>query len=71
MYGYGDWQTWGGCSPEPSDYEIYREKVDEDEAAKLAELLDGYPTGIYELVVESEAWCQYIDDLIESRSEDV
>lgn len=69
MYGYGDWQTWGGASPEPSDEELFWEKLDEEESEKIAEVLSDYPEYLRDALVESDAWRKYIDGLVEKAKD--
>lgn len=70
MYGYGDWQTWGGASPDPYDGdEVFWEKLDEEESEKIIKILSGYPDYLYEALIESDAWRRYIDSLVESAKD--
>lgn len=69
-YGFGDPQTWGGRTYEPSAAEIFRDELEDRECDKLAEVLSDYPSSFYDAVIESEAWNKYIDRLVENAKYD-
>lgn len=69
MYGYGDWQTWNGLSPEPSDEDVYWEKVDNEEVEKIGKVLSDYPEYLKDALIESDAWRKYIDGLIDKAKD--
>ena len=70
LYGFGDPQTWGGRTYEPSEAEIFRDELEDKECSKLAEVLSDYPSSFYDAVIESEAWNKHIDILVEKAKYD-
>ena len=66
MYGFGDPETWGGCSYEPSRYDVLYERLDEEQGAKLQEALKDFPDEFVDLIIESDAWHRHINWLVEN-----
>lgn len=68
QYGFGDPQTWGGRSPEPSDYDCLYEKVEEEMSDKLYKALqDIGMEEVYDAAVNSGDFERLITHEVDSR----
>lgn len=67
-YGFGDPQTWGGRSPEPSDYDYLYEKVEEELSDKLYTALQNIGMEeVYDVAVSSDDFERLVTHEVDAR----
>lgn len=67
-YGFGDPETWGGRSPEPSDYDYLYEKVEEELSDKLYTALQNIGMEeVYDAAVSSNDFERVVKHEVDER----